>query len=279
MTAVNVVCSPRHRQVQVCTDAALYNAAGVVQAFASKVFAVPNWPGVVTGRGVGVAIPLLGTRLALLFQSFDEAVDGIVDALPEIVRGFDFAVDLELHICGWSEARQAPEHYIINCADHVGMNLSAAQEQEARNAGYLAGAFVLLKMPDAVNGPFLQEELAIAASFDGFADSDTPEQISRVLRLTLEVQRRALYPDGLHWVGGFAHLTTVKPDGVDQRIMDRWPDDRVGHAIEPSRIDWEQFRASIGLKAGMASDEREALLTMLAEVNDLAARVAASGNA
>ena len=50
----------------------------------------------------------------------------------------------------------------------------------------------------------------------------------------LEVQRRAKNPLlGAFAIGGLAQLTTVTPDGVSSSVIHRWPNDHVGHMIEP----------------------------------------------
>jgi hypothetical protein len=76
MTAINVACQKRHNLVQILTDGAAYNAQGDLLGVGTKVFAEPNWPGVVIGRGKAIAVPLLGAALSLSFSTFDAIISG-----------------------------------------------------------------------------------------------------------------------------------------------------------------------------------------------------------
>jgi hypothetical protein len=46
-----------------------------------------------------------------------------------------------------------------------------------------------------------------------------------------------------HLVGGFALLTTITKDGITQRVVHVWPEDKVGEVITPAPVNWPQWRA------------------------------------
>jgi hypothetical protein len=90
----------------------------------------------------------------------------------------------------------------------------------------------------------------------------------------LEVQRRTKFSLGegypeRHWVGGLALLTTVTKDGVSQRVMHRWDEDRLGEIIEPLPVaDWKSWRATKAKAAmpdGMSRLKRDMLAKKIAK--------------
>lgn len=49
----------------------------------------------------------------------------------------------------------------------------------------------------------------------------------------LEIQRRRPASDGKYYIGVHAVLTTVTADGVTQRVVHRWREDRAGRPVRP----------------------------------------------
>jgi hypothetical protein len=82
-----------------------------------------------------------------------------------------------------------------------------------------------------------------AAQYPLGANGDCVDPESKLVHI-LEIQRRKEADDGNHYVGGLATLTTVTRDGVQQRVVHRWPEDKVGERIEPRPIDWAAWRAA-----------------------------------
>ena len=110
MTAINIVRQPK--QILVMTDGAGYLPTGELMSIASKLYPVPSWPGIVTGRGPVLAPALLGQNLAYLFATFDEMVEGAADALPAIIETCSNLMQsgtIELVIAGFSQSRNRPE--------------------------------------------------------------------------------------------------------------------------------------------------------------------------
>ncbi len=107
----------------------------------------------------------------------------------------------------------------------------------------LAPASKLIRLPNAVSGPALSEKITKESGFTGFDLSAPPDEVIERLHITIEAQRRDEHP-GLdrHFIGGFAQLTTITPTGIEQRILTRWDEDKIGELIRPRPIDWAKWR-------------------------------------
>ncbi|NVN88593.1 MAG: hypothetical protein HXX15_21145 [Rhodopseudomonas sp.] len=274
MSAHNVVRLARHNAVILAADTAAYDHRGVVQAFASKLTPVDRWPGVIGGTGNMASAEMISAALVYRFELFDAAVAGIERELPQIVAetGLDNA-RYDLVLAGWSAARQRPESYNIKTMSDVPSDTPLDQVDAMRAAG-IFDPYRLMELPDCVQTPTPSTALIIEASYEGFADDDTPETAIQKLRLVLEMQRH--HQDrahGLHWVGGAAEIATVTPDGVTTDFIHVWDEDDEGQLIRPMPIDWTEFRVSLGLPPGKSRKERDAISKQFA---DLEAQLAAA---
>jgi hypothetical protein len=96
----------------------------------------------------------------------------------------------------------------------------------------------------------------------GFDVDASPEEVIKGLRITIEAQRHDEHP-GLdrHYIGGCAQLTTITPTGIQQRILTRWDEDKIGELIRPRTIDWAKWRAehSLATPAGLSPLKRRML--------------------
>jgi hypothetical protein len=235
MTATNIVCQPRHDCLHVVADAAMYSPDGVVQGLGSKIFTVSHWPGVICIRGAARAV-LVSQWLSGEFADFDAMVAGIEDMLPTFVAAADLHMGSELILAGWSASRAAPEAYIINTSDELPVGCS---DEMAATAEHLPPAFKLQRLPDTISGPAVQDfDIINAANFEGVDVDGPPELAIWNLKKLVEMQRQAGHSDGVYWVGGFAQLATVTPSGITQRILQRWPEDRIGERMMPAPVDW-----------------------------------------
>jgi hypothetical protein len=268
MSANNILCLPQHSAVLVASDTAVYTRDGIVRDFASKILPVGHWPGIVTGRGTAIAAVLLSPKLATMFSSFDDLIAGIEAALPLIVARLGVPIEYELLIAGWSEARQAPESYMIQTSEMTGHDNTADELDAARAAGFIVQPYTLAPLPACVSGPPLRADATIDATFEGFpGDGSSLEANMRVLRLVLEAQRHQPDRNGFHWVGGAAELAIVTPDGVQMMEPQHWNEDRVGDLVRPAPIDWDTFRARIGMPPGYSLAKRTALKAEIAELD------------
>jgi hypothetical protein len=247
MTAINIICQPRHRCVHVVTDGAHYTIPdGIVFGVGPKMLPVPHWPGVVTGRGSSVALAVLSMELSQIFQSFDEVVAGIESELPEIMDRFNFTKQFELIIAGLSSSRDHPESYVIHPTDEAAPGaIDAAKALEG--TGLLTyehpEPFKLIRLADAIQGPALTLPMLKACGF-GFDQSFTPEDALTYLDNVIEAQRHDIQPGAEgYFVGGLVQLATVTSTGIEQRIIRRWNEDKIGQPISPLPIDWKKWRA------------------------------------
>ena len=235
MTAINIVCQPSC--VHVLTDGAMYDAEGYVTGIGTKVFTVPAWPGLVACRGPAFATAVIGQELSWRYATFDSMVAGIENVLEDIVDEYTafFPPEIELLLAGWSAERSRSEGYVIQtCAAPI----TEEQLSELRAAGQtpiVPQPYELRRLPDAVTAPVVGHEIGCAAGYMGIDVNATPDRVIETMRLVLECQRHQ-YEDG-YFVGGHAELTTVTPDGIQQRVLDRWPDE-IGELITPGLPDW-----------------------------------------
>jgi hypothetical protein len=81
----------------------------------------------------------------------------------------------------------------------------------------------------------------IAAGWPIGVDPENRNVETDLLHL-LEIQRRKKVDTGQSYVGGQAVLITITRDGVEQRIVHTWPDDKAGQPIVPLPIDWTAWR-------------------------------------
>jgi hypothetical protein len=249
MTAINIARSLRHKIVYVVTDGAYYDISdGIVAAFGTKVFSVPSWPGVVATRGSALATALVGSELTMHFQSFDEVVNGIEEAVEAAEEDWHDLFErcgmstIEIFLAGWSHERDQPESYIMRTGSEKGaVTDDAATEDIELDVPTLK----LVALPVMAVAPAVTNEQISIAGIERFDANDEPSVVIQGLRHAIEAQRHALYhADGAsyHAVGGFAQLTTVTPDGIQQRILTRW-NDEIGEPITPEPIDWAKWRA------------------------------------
>jgi hypothetical protein len=250
MTAVNVVCQPRHKCLHIVTDAASYYPDGIVGGLGTKVFTVPHWPGVVAVRGQGTGGPLIGHSLALNFATFDLMLAQVEQMLPALVIAHDLKGGIELILAGFSE--RGPEAYVIETSAEtpVGITAEAADAMVSAGSGFLPEPYVLQRLPNITAGPMPPGDVVEAAWFEGFTEDDDPEKVVKGLGQLLEMQRQSLFPGARYLVGGWGSLTTVCPTGLEQRILQRWPDDKVGELIAPAPMDWRAWNTEHGFKAG-----------------------------
>jgi hypothetical protein len=213
----------------------MYSNDGVVQGLGSKIFPISHWPGVICIRGAARAV-LVSQWLSGEFADFDAAIDGIEAVLPTFAAAADLHMDSELILAGWSASRSAPESYLITTGNELPVGTT---EEQAAAAAHLPQAFTLQRLPDTITGPVVQDFGVITdANFEGFDVDGPPDLAIWNLRKLIEMQRQTGHTNGVYWVGGFAQLATITPAGITQRILQRWPEDRIGAPMTPSPVDW-----------------------------------------
>jgi hypothetical protein len=239
VTAIVLACQPRRKLLHLATDAAMYRQDQCVVAFGTKVAPISHWPGVVTCTGNAAAVPLFGWALAKQFASWDEMVEGAdagLSRLADIVAEYGLSHAAVL-LAGIS-AKRGPEAYTFQTTETLPPGVT---QEEAKASPYFQPPYVLVKLPDVIMTPVAPPEMAIAAGYEGIDVDADPEAVVWSIRKVLAMQRHMPLPDGIGGIGGFAELTTVSAEGVTQRVIDRWPGDKIGAPLHHSSIDWDRW--------------------------------------
>lgn len=239
MTAIVVACQRQHNLIHVATDAAMYRDGEGVTAFGKKVDTVGHWPGVITNAGNGAAGALFTRELSKQFATWDDMVGDYgagVPALAAIVEDYGLSHALVV-LAGFSQAR-GPESYTFQTSLALPPGVTA--EQAAANEQY-AAPFTLVKLPDVIMTPVAPPEMAITAGYEGIDVNADPEVVLWSMRKAMTMQRHMLMPDGVGGIGGFAEIATIGPDGVTQRVLERWSQDKIGGPLDPGAIDWAEW--------------------------------------
>jgi hypothetical protein len=209
-------------------------------AFGTKVFTVPHWPGLVTNVGNGGATILLGTALSQEFSSFDDLIARRDSKLPQMVAGCGIPTGADVLLVGISEQR-GPESYVFRINDDL--PLTTSREEAEASAYWADRPCELIKLPAVVMTPVPPPEMSIAANWEGIDVDADPELVIWSLRKHLEMQRQIVLPEGIGGIGGHGQLTTISADGITQRIIQRWPEDKIGARLRPCPIDWKKWHA------------------------------------
>lgn len=229
MTAINMI--RQRRRAVILTDGAGYDANGVVRAFYQKAIAIPHLRAAVAVRGSANAVGVLAAAFGARFTTFDDLVAN-GGAVAQSVYDEFFAMftnygetEIEIHLAGWSEARNRPETYVM------------ASDEAPSLAVMEMLPWTFTEADDCSAAPLPTDE-AMAAQGLSVSAVERFDPVSDGLRV-MEAQRRtrgsALSRGNgveVYCVGGFAMLTEITESGVSQRIIHRW-NDRVDELIDP----------------------------------------------
>lgn len=171
----------------------------------------------ITGRGNSFGLDTAARELRKRASSFDELVGIASRELPLIVDQFKLDRPFELHLAGFFRGRPML-FYIRTAGGHDSI-------------GFGSTPYLILPVGRTSFGPWPSEELIAATGFVEPDPDDEPGQIANSLCKLLELQRRTPAEDGFSRVGGFAELTTITPNAIDQQIVHRWAGDRIGHRM------------------------------------------------
>lgn len=237
MTAVVIAAQPNRGCIHVATDAAIYNRNDqCVVRFQSKVYPVPNWPGLVTATGNVGAASHFTWWLTERFQTWDALIEGVESALPDIAAKFTYGLGADIILAGVSE-RRGPEIYSFRTDDSLPLT---ATREEVEASDCYAEPLKLVRLPDVVMTP-VPADMVIPAHYEGIEVDGDPDAVIWSLRKIIEMQRHTELPAGIGGIGGFATVATVSRDGITQRMMQRWPEDRLSTLLRPAPIDWKRW--------------------------------------
>lgn len=165
--------------------------------------------------------------------------------MPGIVADFNLSAhNCELILAGWSSLRNAPETYVIKTtAEEPRYHTDEHRREVAEGTRYFPGPMRLIRLPDVVAGPKLSQQIIAESGFPGVDLDHSPQQMIERLRFAIECQRHDKNADGICYAGGFVQVTTVTPDRIEQRILHRWEEDKIGQLIKPSPVDWSTWHA------------------------------------
>ena len=235
MTAVIIVAQPKYGCIHFAGDAAAYMSDQTVVCFTSKVFPIAHWPGLVTTAGNGAMAPLFGWSLSQAFSTFDQAVDNAEQKLPDLAANYNLPNGAQLFFVGISS--RGPEAYVARTDDRLPAGVT---REEMEQNEYWVGMYELVKLPDQIQSPVPNDQV-VAANYEGFDPDEPPESVLWSIRKMLEMQRQTKLPHGVGAIGGFGQCTTVYRDRVEQKVLCRWPEDKIGTRLQPPPIDWSQW--------------------------------------
>lgn len=241
MTAIVCVCQPRHNQLHLATDAALYRQDQSVVAFGTKVWPISHWPGLVACAGNAAAVPLFGWALSQEFPTWDDMIGRASDGLTRLAGIVEeFGLNHASVLLAGISAERGPEAYTFQTTETLPPGVS---REEAEASSYFQQPYVLTKLPDVIMTPVPPAELSIAAGYEGIDTDADPEAVVWSIRKMLSMQRVMPLPDGIGGIGGLAELTTVSADSITQRVIERWPEDQIGAPLHHEPIDWTRWHA------------------------------------
>ncbi|MGD9923919.1 MAG: hypothetical protein AB7V13_21130 [Pseudorhodoplanes sp.] len=267
MSAVNVIV--QRDRACIVSDGAKYDAAGILKAIGPKCVSLPHLPALIASRGACEALPILQYHATWRFPTFDHLIAGIEVTVAEIMETYDFdsgiSPEQQFTFVGWSEARGRFAAFGMVTHDITDGVRQFAEDTGGNVAAVLAAVpepMKLIEFGDDMCAPVLPDDVA-EAIFSGCATIDDVDPAVDGLKI-LEAQRqlkvsgRPGWP-AAHHVGGFALLSTVTRDGVTERIIHRWNEDRIGEPIRPAAPFKPAIAPARDPLAGMSRLQRDIL--------------------
>lgn len=279
MSGFNILVQPNQGAVHVLTDGLGYDVDGIVQQISPKCYAIPHAHCVVGSLGAGRASLAFAIELGERFRNFDDLIDAAENECRDI---FDHHMattfanlpykDVQLFIAGWSQKRAQPEAYLMFMSD--GESDVFWMAQHASDGAMPFEPFKLRPVTSLTVNPIPSDEMIATSGFQW--RGSTEEQITENLTTddllhVMEMQRRMKTPlrtgfDPHHWIGGFALLMSVTREGIAQKVLHHWTEDKVGELVTPRPIDWKAWRAARTVAAsnvdftGLSRLQRERLM-------------------
>jgi hypothetical protein len=221
-------------------DGLAYDNGEVINVCAEKSFPITGMRAAVAATGDVKTAYFFKVAIENEFSRFDDVVAAGSEFFVHAFKAFAHrfcggnAVS-NVALIGWSESENRPFAFGVDLVEGSGQWISSRASNSSIG--------VLQELPIlAVPSPSLEEIKAAQYPLGIAGDHVRPED--KLLHL-MEIQRRIPMDDGKIYVGGQAVLTTVNADGVTQRVLHRWEEDKVGEPIKPRPVDWEACRTSL----------------------------------
>ncbi len=208
MTAINAWVTPT--AAYLFSDAAFLDPKTLrVVGFATKIAYMPEYSAVMATSGNGLATSILAGAIAQhTLANFDHLIDNVSDIFQRCVRlhhDKPFFEDCRLVIAGYSKRTDAPGLYCLQTVAGIGIK-----------------PFEITPCPAFINPYAADENDRQIADMD--FDSERPSESG------LAIMRAQRVKFGV--IGGWCQMTTVTRDGIETRVLERWPD-KIGEKISP----------------------------------------------
>jgi hypothetical protein len=226
--------------VHLMSDMAAYEQNGILRSVTHrKCVAMPEISAAVACTGPAMLGAFFADRLPEMFKSFDDLVKNAEECLPELFQ--ECADDQRngdanstFYGIGWHRAQDRP----VAIAMDLWTNGSTRIAQVLANSSNAVERFKLSEQC-AAGTPMPGPDLLAAAGWSMPDDENNLDPEIGLLHM-MEIQRHEEV-EGAHWVGGGAFLTSIDRNGVTQRVIHQWREDKVGEFIAPLPIDYDQW--------------------------------------
>ncbi|CDX29047.1 conserved hypothetical protein [Mesorhizobium sp. SOD10] len=202
-------------RVQLLTDGARYDQDHVLTGVVCKIWSAARVPLAITGRGNLQVVEHIAREI-IAEAEVAGSVDHVVEThLPEYVEDIRTAgvKDCDFGIAAWSETTGPAMYYL----DTNGQFSTRAYELRSKDDIWCASELTGKELYDLAGARFLD---------DTYLDDKGAELMEII---------RSKPTQGYYSVGGHCQLTTVTAKGVETVTLRRWPQDRVGSRIDPTR--------------------------------------------
>jgi hypothetical protein len=219
-------------KIHLLSDGAQYSKDGVLSAITSKCFPIGahgGSHGVITGRGDARIVTSLAKAAEWNALDFDDFIDSI-PGFEELLGGEP--VPFELAIAGWSGERERLELYLY--CGHTFYPWAGCEPFELHE---VKDENILLAAPSPQDSTLMAMGWTPLPSVEAFTPERDGVAFMQAQRRTLSNDETAGHIDpGLFFIGGHVACATVTRHGVENRIVHRWPEDRIGSKIHPAPI-------------------------------------------
>jgi hypothetical protein len=249
--------------VQLMTDGAAYDWETGELHYVDfvKCIAFPDLQMAIACTGPALLLRYLSEQIEDEFDSFDDFVSRGESLLPDMFR--DYADEncncdavSTFYVGGWH--RHATPRAAAYCMD-LWTDESTRIAQVIENSSLDSEAERFKFEEFRLSGtPVPDSDLIKAAGLKIPDDANSMRPELDLLHL-MEIARHKQIEDR-YLIGGNALLTSVGPNGVKQKIVHKWEEDKVGSPISPLPIiDWKAWRAArLRIPAGLSFGTRAA---------------------